>query len=303
VLPSFVIDSVSEIAPAKVNLALSVGPPGVDRMHPICSWMITVDLHDELHLTRLEEGSLSRYAILWHKDAPRRSEIDWSITRDLAVRAHLSLEQLVGRALPVQMRLEKRIPVGGGLGGGSSDAAAMLRGLNRLFDLRLPVRDLAAIGATLGSDIPFLIEGRSAIVEGLGERLEPLKPLPGVHLALAFPAATCPTGPVYAAFDRLGHAVLRCEAVRSLASRCGAGGTLDCAGPFNDLLPAAIEVAPTLEDDLEELAELAQRPAHLSGSGSTIFVVCDDPMHAAALAAAIEQRLDLPAVAAGSIGV
>ena len=67
-------------APAKLNLALSVGPPNEQRMHPIASWMVTVNFHDDLHLTRLIRGSLSRYAILWHKDAKRRSEINWSIT-------------------------------------------------------------------------------------------------------------------------------------------------------------------------------------------------------------------------------
>lgn len=291
----------AELAPAKVNLALSVGPPGVDRMHPICSWMVTVDLFDELHLTMLEEGSLSRYAILWHKDAKRRSDIDWSITRDLAVRAHLSLQEHVGRELPVQLRLDKRIPVGGGLGGGSADAAAMLRALNRLFELGLSAEELAGIGAALGSDVPFLVRGGSAIVEGLGERLEVLAPPANLHLVLAFPAAACPTGPVYAAFDRLGPAGLRCDAVRRLATAAASLGRLDPTVPFNDLAPAATQVAPTLEDDRDELAELAERPAHVSGSGSTLFVVCDDPMHAAALADTVERRLDLPALAVGAV--
>ena len=74
-------------APAKLNLALSVGTPNAQGMHPICSWMVTVNLFDDLLVTRLEDDRLSRYAILWHADAKRRSDINWSITRDLAVRA------------------------------------------------------------------------------------------------------------------------------------------------------------------------------------------------------------------------
>ena len=80
-------------ASAKVNLALSVGGPDAGSgMHPICSWMVTVDFHDDLQVLRLEPGSLSRYAVLWHDDAPVKSDIDWSIRDDLAVRAHLAME-------------------------------------------------------------------------------------------------------------------------------------------------------------------------------------------------------------------
>lgn len=291
--------SVLALAPAKLNLALSVGPPGVDRMHPIASWMVTVDLHDELLITKLPDESLSRYAILWHGDAKRRSDIDWSITKDLAVRAHLALQEHLERPLPIQLKLEKRIPVGGGLGGGSSDAAAMLHGLNELFGLGMSVDELAELASGLGSDVAFLVHGGSAIVEGLGERIDAHPQPPELHVVLAFPDAACPTGPVYGAFDRSLErkpARLDPQRVRSLARGRVAPG--DC---FNDLAEHALEIAPTLRDDLEELTNLAERPAHVSGSGSTLFVVCDDPLHAAALADASTTKLDLPAVAARAI--
>jgi 4-diphosphocytidyl-2-C-methyl-D-erythritol kinase len=286
-------------APAKLNLALSVGPPGVDRMHPICSWMVTVDLHDELLLTRLPEESLSRYAILWHPDAKRRSEIDWSITKDLAVRAHRALERRLGRDLPIQLKLEKRIPVGGGLGGGSSDAAAMLHGLNGLFELGLADDELADVATELGSDVAFLVHGGSAVVEGLGDRVERHPAPPALDVVLAFPAVACPTGPVYAAFDAAASGRARGDAspdasrVRSLV-----GPRVAPDACFNDLAAPALAVAPVLRDDIEELGELAERPVHVSGSGSTLFVICDDSLHAEALAAAVSERLRLPAVAA-----
>lgn len=289
--------TVLALAPAKLNLALSVGPPGVDRMHPIASWMVTVNLHDELHITRLPEESLSRYAILWHGDAKRRSEIDWSITKDLAVRAHLALEEHVERPLPIQLKMEKRIPVGGGLGGGSSDAAAMLHGVNELYGLGLSVEELAEIASGLGSDVAFLVHGGSAIVEGLGERVERHPAPPSLHAVLAFPEIACPTGAVYGAFDRdLANARLDPQRVRALAS-----GPLTPHACFNDLAKPALAVAPSLRDDLEELTHLAERPAHVSGSGSTLFVVCDDPLHAAALADASTTRLGLPAVAVQAV--
>jgi 4-diphosphocytidyl-2-C-methyl-D-erythritol kinase len=288
--------SVLALAPAKVNLALSVGPPGVDRMHPIASWMVTVDLHDELLLTRLPEESLSRYAILWHEEARRRSDIDWSITKDLAVRAHLALQEHVGRPLPLQLKMQKRIPVGGGLGGGSSDAAAMLHGVNALYALGLDDDELASIASGLGSDVAFLVHGGSAIVEALGERVERHDEVPDLHAVLAFPSVACPTGAVYGAFDREAQtARVDAARVRSLARSRPAPH--DC---FNDLAGSACAIAPSLRDDIEELSALAERPAHVSGSGSTIFVLCDDPLHAAALAEASIRRLDLPAVAVRS---
>ena len=279
--------------PAKLNLALTVGGPDGRGMHPICSLMVTISLCDDLLVTRLADTRLSRYAILWHADAPRRRPIDWPTKSDLAVRAHLALEKQVGRALPVQMKLEKRIPVGGGLGGGSSDAAAMLRAVNGLFELGLADDELRGIAAGLGSDVPFFVTGGSAIVHGLGERIDTLDDAHPLDAVVVFPDAACPTGEVYGAFDRLaGDAVLRADDVRALAS-----GPVRPDAVFNDLAAAALDVVPALAEPLGQLAELAERPAHVAGSGSSLFVLCDDELHAEHLATAVRQRLKLPAVA------
>jgi 4-diphosphocytidyl-2-C-methyl-D-erythritol kinase len=279
-------------APAKLNLALSVGPPDPDGMHAICSWMVTLDFCDELRVTRLEADRFSRYAILWHAEARRRGEIDWPLTRDLAVRAHLALEDHAGRRLPVQLKLAKRIPVGGGLGGGSSDAAAMLRAVNELYELDLGAEELRDIAAGLGSDVPFFVTGGSATVEGFGERLEPHETLRDLHVVVVFPEVACPTGQVYAAFDGPVSAELRPQAVRDLAA-----GSLRSEAIFNDLTEAAVSIAPELQAHLREIGAIAERPAHLAGSGSTLFVLCDDELHAGHLAQAIEAHLDLPALA------
>ena len=298
--------SITVLAPAKLNLALAVGqaqavagPHGPAKLHPICSWMVTVDLFDELLVTRLEDDRLSRYAVLWHAEAKRRSDIHWSIAKDLAVRAHTALEQHLGRVLPVQMKLEKRIPVGGGLGGGSSDAAAMLRVVNELFELELAVDELAAIGATIGSDVPFLVRGGSAIVEGFGDQITHHQ-TPMFNAVVAFPNATCPTARVYNVFDeqrggRNGQELQRQSVIdltRTDISKARASERL-----FNDLAAAAMATAPQMQDDLKSLSQLAERPAHVTGSGSSIFVICDDQMHAVALADAVENKLHLPAVA------
>jgi 4-diphosphocytidyl-2-C-methyl-D-erythritol kinase len=284
-------DSLSMRAPAKLNLALSVGAPEPSGMHPISSWMVTIDLFDELTLHRLPQDRLSRYAILWHKEAKRPSEIDWPLRADLAVRAHHAVEEQVGRRLPLQMKLEKRIPVGAGLGGGSSNAAAMLRGLNQLFELGLSDAKLASVAARMGSDVPFFIRGGSAIVAGFGEALAPATHR-DIHATLVLPDLACSTRDVYRAYDALGARHLRGDDIVALPQT--ASPLPDIL--FNDLADAAVAVAPTLREMMARGRELAERPAHLTGSGSAFFFLCDDPLHAEALAAAIESRLDLRAL-------
>jgi 4-diphosphocytidyl-2-C-methyl-D-erythritol kinase len=286
--------TVHALSPAKLNLALSVGRPQASGMHPISSWMVTVDLHDELLLEALEPDSLSLYAIVWHADAKRRSDIDWSISKDLAVRAHGLLEAHVGRKLPVKMRLEKRIPVGGGLGGGSSNAAAMLRAVNQLHDLGLSVDTLADLAKSLGSDVPFLVRGGSAVVEGLGETLHDM-PMPAdTHAVLVLPEAACPTGPVYRAFDALRpDAALQGARVHAMAKRASAPEHHE---PFNDLADAALEVAPRLRGEREEISELIDRPVHVSGSGSTLFFLCNGAVESELLAGAVAERMGLPCI-------
>ncbi len=268
-------------------------------MHPIASWMVTTDFADVLHLARLPTDRRSMYAIEWAENAPRTSPIDWPISRDLAVRAHLALEAFAGRPLPVRMRLAKRIPVGGGLGGGSSNAAAMLRAVNELFELGASSADLARIAGTLGSDVPFLVRGGSAMVEGLGERLHHFDRVPDLHAVLAFPDAACPTGPVYGRFDAMRpDAAVQAARVRALAESAANGAKLAHDSPFNDLALPACAVAPVLADLIEEIEHVAERRVHVSGSGSTLFFLCSGRLEADLLAAQVRQRVALPAIAA-----
>ena len=114
--------SVQVQAPAKLNLALAVGPPDERGIHPIRSWMITVSLADDLEVTRLQDTRKSHYAVLWHAEARRRREIDWPVSRDLAVRGHLGLHHHGGRTLAGRMKARERSPAAGGPGGGDQGA-------------------------------------------------------------------------------------------------------------------------------------------------------------------------------------
>ena len=293
---------VTVAAPAKLNLALAVGPPesagdGRGTLHPICSWMVTVDLCDTLEVTKLEADRFSRYAVLWHDDAPRPSDIDWPITRDLAVRAHQLLESHAGRPLPVQLKMEKRIPVGGGLGGGSADAAAMLHAVNTLYDLGHSVDTLAELGAALGSDVPFLVRGGSAIVSGFGETLDAHDAVPEIHAVVIVPDVACPTGEVYDQYDDHGAAPLQDDAVRALPATT----TLRSAPLFNDLECAALAIAPELHEVRARATAIADDVIRITGSGATMFALCDDAIHAEHLARTLMQQLDLPAIAVTAI--
>jgi 4-diphosphocytidyl-2-C-methyl-D-erythritol kinase len=266
-------------------------------MHPISSWMITIDLRDELELVELASGSIARFATLWHEDAPRKGEIDWPFATDLVARAHALLEKTVARELPVQSTLYKRIPLGGGLGGGSADAAAMLLGLNRLFNLELGIGKLTELASQLGSDVPFLLHGGSAIVEGLGENIELMNSIAPLNAVLVFPSISCPTSRVYSQFDAAlanASATLQSERVRALAASSPPDD------PFNDLAEPAFTLFPELRNVADSIAAIAEAPAHMTGSGSTLFLRSSDPIHAEHLAAAITERLGLPAKAVSS---
>ncbi len=286
---------------AKVNLALAVGPPeGEKGYHPISSWMACVDLRDDLDLLALDPSRASRYAILWHDDAPKRSDVDWPIAKDLAVRAQHALEDRIARRLTVQLKMDKRIPVGAGMGGVSSDAAAMLLALRDLYALDIDNDALSEIAMTLGSDIAFFVDDhagpaapRPAIVEGYGDRITRLNA--GAEprwLTMLFPSVACPTGEVYRAFDELcelDHSLAGDE-VRALAN----SGAIDADSLFNDLAKAACAVRPALGELRVEAARSAECPVHVTGSGSALFVVARDEDHARWLAERLREDVSIP---------
>jgi 4-diphosphocytidyl-2-C-methyl-D-erythritol kinase len=212
-------------APAKLTLALEITGVRDDGLHLIRAEMVTVDLHDTVELAPGLDGLV---VVGGGDDVPTGA--DNLISRALA---------LAGRRAAV--RLTKRIPSQAGLGGGSSDAGAILRWAG--FD------DLDA-AARLGADVPFCTVGGRALVEGIGELVRPL-PHRSATFTLLTPPVLCPTGAVYRAWDELG-------------------GPRGEAG--NDLEPAALAVAPELGDWRDELADASGQRPRLAGSGSTWFV-------------------------------
>jgi 4-diphosphocytidyl-2-C-methyl-D-erythritol kinase len=182
------LDSLVVPAPAKVNLFLHVTGRRADGYHTLESLMALVDLHDTITLERRADGAIARANALANIDE----------AQDLSLRAAHALREATGVAEGVSIGVHKRIPIGGGLGGGSSDAASVLLGLNRLWGLTLDRAQLAAIGAKLGADVPFFIAGESALVRGIGDVLMPVS-LPQCWIALATPPVAVSTAEIFAA--------------------------------------------------------------------------------------------------------
>lgn len=292
-------------AHAKINLALAVGAARPPRgYHPICSWFAPIDLHDSLTLSRLEPGEGSRYAVEWAPGAARPSAIDWPTEKDLAVRAHALLEAETG-PLPLEMRLSKRIPAGGGLGGGSSDAAAALIGINRLFGLGLSPERLRELSVSLGSDVAFFIDDeagaesarngggvvRPALVTGFGQTLRRVGRAAG-DVLLIFPPFGCATGAVYRAFDEAPPAgEPDAPRIEALVAASLAAGRIDAAALFNDLLAPARRAEPPLGELMDRLDTVARARGgrvHMTGSGSTLFVLLAEGDAGDALAAELQ---------------
>lgn len=290
--------SISLPAPAKINLALSVAAAGPDGYHPIASWMLALNFTDKITLTK-KQTTGSRFTIRFADDAPAPQPIDWPLEKDLAYRAHQLLEREVGRDLPVDATIEKRIPAGMGLGGGSADAAAMLVGLNELFALHLPESLLMPLAATLGCDVGFSLGAlrghRSALATGLGETLQPLPLNTALHLALILPNFTCPTGAVYKQFDALGSGSSQPDepSVRALTQ----SALLADDALFNDLAAPAMAVQPRLRDAVAQVRQATGRRVHVTGSGAGMFVLCQTSDDAQATAQHIQQTTHSTAIA------
>jgi 4-diphosphocytidyl-2-C-methyl-D-erythritol kinase len=238
-------------APAKLNLFLHVTGRRPDGYHLLQSAFVLVDWHDSLHFERRPGGKLSR------EDLGARLPEE-----DLTIRAARALQQAAGCAEGAHIRIEKRLPAEAGLGGGSSDAASCLLALNRLWDLRLPLRSLEKIGLALGADVPFFLRGRSAWVEGVGERITPVA-LPAARFAVVKP----PRG--LATRDIFGHPALK----RDSDSATISGFAADPWGfGHNDLEPVARQLCPEVGEAIEWLGSLGLQ-ARMTGSGSAVFAL------------------------------
>ncbi len=177
-------------APAKINLFLHVTGRRDDGYHTLETVFALIDLADTVTLSRRDDGAIVR-----GRELPGVSKAD-----DLSLRAAHALKNATGTGLGVTVSLEKRIPQGAGLGGGSSDAASVLLALNRLWQLALPRDDLLRLAVSLGADVAFFVGGDNALARGVGEILTPVS-IPSSWIALALPPVAIATGSVFDAAE------------------------------------------------------------------------------------------------------
>lgn len=277
-------------APAKVNLSLSVLSRRADGFHGIESLMVPVSLADSL-VVRAAPGREIRLNVRFGgrlagpAGAPLRRDVP-SDASNLVVRAVRLLSEEAGIERGLDIELVKRIPSGAGLGGGSSDAAAVLRAAARLWGLDWPAARLAGIGARLGSDIPWFFAGGAAIVSGRGEVVEPVSGLPALHAVIASPGAGLSTAAVYrACVPDSARAGVSARLAETLARHdlAAALGLL-----HNDLEPPARTLCGDVDRLLEALAAAGALRPMLTGSGSACFALARTLAEARAVAARID---------------
>jgi 4-diphosphocytidyl-2-C-methyl-D-erythritol kinase len=177
--------------PAKINTFLSIGPPDANGWHPLRTIFQAIDLSDELTIEEADADSFT-------------SDVDW-LPGDNSITRALSLARDRAAFPKLTIRLLKRIPAQSGLGGGSSDAAGLLRGLSSLYPGRFESSDLQEIALQVGADVPFFLVGGRAKGEGFGDRLTPLEDLHEQFVVVVKPALGCPTPDMYRDLDKVEH--------------------------------------------------------------------------------------------------
>ncbi len=250
---------------AKLNLTLDILRKREDGYHDLQMVMQSIDLSDTLTVTPAQgPGSMSTTLSYLPSDG-----------RNLAQMAARAFREATGTGPQVDIAIQKRIPVCAGMGGGSSDGAAVLRAMNELAGTHLPPMELARIGAAVGSDVPYCVLGGTALAQGRGERLTALPPLPGCWIVLAKPAFPVSTPELFARIDSVK---VRCHP--DTAGMLSALEAADLPGVARRLFNVFEEVLPErkgnqVKELKGELLHAGAMGASMSGTGPTVFGLFD----------------------------
>ncbi|MCG6970479.1 MAG: 4-(cytidine 5'-diphospho)-2-C-methyl-D-erythritol kinase [Gammaproteobacteria bacterium] len=262
-------------APAKLNLFLHITGRRADGYHELQTVFQLLDFGDRLRFRVRNDAEINRLTPV----AGVQPE------HDLTVRAARLLQQFGGRARGVDIEIDKRIPMGGGLGGGSSDAATVLVALNQLWELGLDTNQLAQLGLSLGADVPVFVRGESAWAEGVGEQLQPVQ-LPEAWFFVLCPNVSIPTAELFASPQLTRDA--RPITIRDYLA--GAGNYVVKNTLKNVFEPVVRERYPAVNEAITWLTQASGVQARMTGTGSSIFVAVNDEQHAQQLMMALPRQ-------------
>lgn len=272
--------------PAKINLSLGVGDRRDDGYHPLATVYHAVDLYDEVRAEPADDGSFS---VTMHYDGLENAIVPVN-DDNLAIRAARALAEHIGADTGVRLAIRKVIPVAGGMAGGSADAAAALVACAEMWKARLSRAELEHLGADLGSDVPFLLHGGTAIGGGRGEQITPVLARGSYTWVLALQERGLSTADVFAEFDRIntGQPVGTPSVPEGLLVALR-GGDAPLLGStlINDLERAALNLEPDLGQVFEIGETCKALGAVLCGSGPTIALLAGDQEHATDIAVAL----------------
>ena len=250
---------ISEKAPAKINLTLDVLQKRADGFHEVEMIMTTVDLADRIWLKPLDSGIKIRSS---ERFVPNDK-------RNLAWQAADILRKKFSIRSGVEITLDKNIPVAAGLAGGSSDAAATLRGLNRLWNLGLTLDELADLGASIGSDIPFCVYGGTALAKGRGEKIQHLAVPPNCWVILAKPPISVSTADIYGGLDI--QTIEHPNTTGMMEALASSDYDTMCQLLGNALEPVTMRLHPEVTILKEQMLKFGADTVLMSGSGPTVF--------------------------------
>lgn len=254
------MESISLKAYAKINLALDVTGKRTNGYHDVSMVMQQIDLHDTVTLKKRPSGiSLESESEFLPKD---KTNIAWRAAE--AVAGHVNKE------LGVHIIIEKRIPVAAGLAGGSTDAAAVIRGLNKMYGLGLSLKEMMEIGVTIGADVPFCIMGGTALAEGIGEQLTPIETGKPLWMVLAKPSVGVSTKKIYEALNF--EAIENHPETELMISAVKSGDMSEISVLLGNVLePVTLSLYPSVGVLKSKMKEYGACGVLMSGSGPSVF--------------------------------
>jgi len=273
----------TELARAKINLTLDITGTRADGYHEVAMIMQTLELADEVTPEKISHG----IKLFMNATDIEGGENIPTDEKNLAWRAAAEVQKFCGKDLGVAITLRKKIPAAAGLAGGSADAAAVIRGMNRLYELNLTDDELCAIGARVGSDVPFCIIGGTCLAEGRGEILTRLAPMKKFSVVLAKPRGEISTAWAYRAYDENPAKIH--PPTKDIINQLTHGNYCAAFKNFSNVLESvAVKKIPAIAECKNKFLAAGASVALMSGSGPTVFALTDDDAVAEKIFSSVE---------------